>query len=82
MTVVDLGGGRRHPEDRIDHRVGVSDILPLGTRVEQGDPIALVHAANEDAADASVAALAANYRIGERHPAIPDVVCERIAAIA
>ena len=44
MTVVDLGGGRRHPADRIDHRVGISDILPLGTRVVKGDPIALVHA--------------------------------------
>ncbi len=82
MTVVDLGGGRRHPDDRIDHRVGISDILPLGTRIEQGDPIALVHAANAHAADAAAAALAANYRIGDRQPAIAAVVCERIVAIA
>ncbi|CCM73953.1 thymidine phosphorylase [Rhizobium mesoamericanum] len=82
MTVVDLGGGRRHPDDRIDHRVGLSDILPLGTHVERGDPIAFVHAATENWADAAIAALATNYRISETPPAIAAVVCERIAAIA
>lgn len=80
MTVVDLGGGRRHPDDRIDHRVGISGILPLGTRVERGDPIALVHASSADSADAAVAALSANYRVDERQREIPAVVCDRVAA--
>ncbi|WP_028745533.1 thymidine phosphorylase [Rhizobium mesoamericanum] len=82
MTVVDLGGGRRHPDDRIDHRVGLSDILPLGTHVERGDPIALVHAATENSADAAIAALATSYRISEGPTAIAAVVCERVVAIA
>ncbi len=50
-AVIDLGGGRRHPADKIDHRVGFSALLPLGTRVEKGDPIAIVHAADEAAAE-------------------------------
>ena len=82
MTVIDLGGGRRHPADRIDHRVGISDILPLGTRVEKGDPIALVHASSADSADAAVAALAKHYRIDEHQPATPAVIYERIVALS
>ncbi|WP_111563107.1 thymidine phosphorylase [Rhizobium sp.] len=77
MGLIDLGGGRRHPDDRIDHRVGFSDILPLGTRVERGDPIAFVHAANDDAAEIVAAALQANYVIGDSAPALPPVISSR-----
>ncbi|MFS2152235.1 thymidine phosphorylase [Rhizobium sp. Rhizsp42] len=77
MSLIDLGGGRRHPDDRIDHRVGFSDILPLGTRVERGEPIAFVHAANDDAAEIAAAALQANYVIGDSAPALPPVISSR-----
>ena len=77
MGLIDLGGGRRHPDDRIDHRVGFSDILPLGTRVERGDPIAFVHAANDDAAEIVAAALQANYVIGDSAPALPPGISSR-----
>src|ERR1700712_805112 len=30
MSVIDLGGGRRSPQDGIDHRVGFTGFLPLG----------------------------------------------------
>ncbi|ARM86582.1 thymidine phosphorylase [Rhizobium sp. CIAT894] len=74
ITVIDLGGGRRHPKDRIDHRVGFSELLPLGTRVSAGDPIALVHAADEAAAEKAAAALAAHYRITEEKPEQTPVI--------
>jgi thymidine phosphorylase len=78
MAVIDLGGGRRHPDDRIDHRVGFSELLPLGTRVERGDMIGLVHAANEASADAAAAALQANYRIADHAPSLPAVISARL----
>ncbi len=77
MSLIDLGGGRRHPDDRIDHRVGFSDILPLGTRVEHGDPIAFVHAGSEDTAEIAAAALQANYAISDSAPALPPVISSR-----
>jgi thymidine phosphorylase len=55
MAVVRLGGGRSHPSQQIDPTVGFSHILPTGSKVQQGDVIAKVHAASEDAA-----AIAAN----------------------
>ncbi|MGO7116390.1 thymidine phosphorylase [Rhizobium leguminosarum] len=74
VSVIDLGGGRRHPADRIDHRVGFSELLPLGTRVNAGEPIALVHAADDAAAERAVAALAAHYRIKEEKPGLTPVI--------
>ncbi|MBB4439027.1 MULTISPECIES: thymidine phosphorylase [Rhizobium] len=74
VSVIDLGGGRRHPADRIDHRVGFSELLPLGTRVNAGEPIALVHAADEAAAERAAAAIAAHYRISEEKPELTPVI--------
>ncbi len=78
MTVVELGGGRRRASDAIDHRVGLAGLLPLGTRVAKGQPIAIVHAANGDDA-ARVAAEVSNlFTIGDE--ALPEspVILQRI----
>ena len=50
LGVVELGGGRRNAGDAIDHRVGLSHIAALGQRVEPGQPLLRIHAA--DRADA------------------------------
>ncbi|MGV1837429.1 thymidine phosphorylase [Rhizobium rhizogenes] len=78
MGVIDLGGGRRRPQDKIDHRVGFSDILPLGTKVSKGDRIATVHAADDASAEKAAADLAANYRIADTAPILPPVIVSRI----
>ncbi|MFT4183745.1 MAG: thymidine phosphorylase [Rhizobium sp.] len=78
IGVIDLGGGRRRPQDKIDHRVGFSDILPLGTKVSKGDHIAMVHAADEAGAERAAADLASIYRIADAAPALPPVIVSRI----
>ncbi|MFS8048251.1 thymidine phosphorylase [Rhizobium sp. BR 314] len=78
MSVIDLGGGRRRPQDNIDHRVGFSDILPLGTRISKGDRIATVHAADEASAEKAVVDLSANYCIVDAAPDLPAVIINRI----
>jgi thymidine phosphorylase len=50
LAVIGLRGGRLLPDDGIDHRTGFSGILPIGSRVENGDTIAFVHAQSDDAA--------------------------------
>ncbi len=47
LAVIELGGGRRVASDRIDHRVGLSELLGKGAKVERGTPLCLVHAADE-----------------------------------
>jgi thymidine phosphorylase len=50
LAVIGLGGGRLRPDDGIDHRTGFSAILPKGAKIEAGEPIAFVHAADDEAA--------------------------------
>ncbi|WP_223567242.1 thymidine phosphorylase [Agrobacterium tumefaciens] len=78
MVVVELGGGRRKPSDTIDAAVGISDILPLGTKVEKGEPIALVHAASKEEAERAAERIAACYGIGDSATETGNVVLERI----
>src|SRR5690606_29155841 len=47
LAVVELGGGRKRPQDSIDHAVGLAGIQPLGRRVAKGEPLAFVHAVDQ-----------------------------------
>jgi thymidine phosphorylase len=44
LLLIELGAGRRQASDRIDARVGLSDVVSIGQRVEPGDLLARVHA--------------------------------------
>jgi len=54
LLVIALGGGRRRASDRIDHRVGFSEVLGIGAQVRAGDPLAMVHAPDNAAAQAAI----------------------------
>ena len=78
LVVVQLGGGRVRAGEAVDPRVGLSQLLPPGTRVARGDPLAFVHAADAaSAADAVQAALRA-CRIADTAPAPGPVVVGRV----
>ena len=42
-----LGAGRRRVEDDINHAVGISDLVKIGQTVAQGDPLLVIHAADQ-----------------------------------
>jgi thymidine phosphorylase len=50
LIVIALGGGRQRASDRIDARVGLSNMVQLGQHVEVGDTLAVIHAADASAA--------------------------------
>ncbi|WP_417743561.1 thymidine phosphorylase [Salipiger sp.] len=65
LAVVRLGGGRTVETDMIDPAVGLSDVVRLGERVERGAPLARVHAAREDQADAAARVVQAAITLGD-----------------
>jgi thymidine phosphorylase len=70
MGVVALGGGRSHPDQRIDPAVGFTDLAGIGERVDDQRPLGTVHARDDGSAKAAAATLRAAYRIGDS-PAAP-----------
>ena len=65
VAIVELGGGRRKAGDAIDMRVGFSEVKPIGTRVAAGEPLALIHAADDAAADRAIASYLAAVALGD-----------------
>jgi len=68
--VVDLGGGRRHPDDVIDYAVGLDQLRAIGTVVQAGDP--LLRLCLRDAAQEAWAreCVLAAFEIGDAAPAV------------
>ncbi|WP_386684549.1 thymidine phosphorylase [Loktanella sp. R86503] len=77
LAVVALGGGRQKEGDRIDPAVGLTDVRSLGDRVAAGDVLAVVHARNDDAAQAACDAVAAAITIGAA-PQVGPLILDRI----
>lgn len=63
LAVVALGGGRRRPSDSIDFAVGLTDLVGLGEQVALGQPLAMVHARTEAAAQQAVKEIQEAYAI-------------------
>ena len=63
LAVVALGGGRRRPTDSIDFAVGLTDLVGLGEKVLAGQPLAMVHARTEAAAQQAVKEIQDAYEI-------------------
>lgn len=72
-----MGGGRRTKADVLDPAVGLRLLVHLGDAVEAGTPLAEVHAASQEQATATVAALQSLITIGPEPPAIlPPLIAE------
>ena len=47
QTVIELGGGRKQPDDKLDLSVGLDQFIRIGKNVDQGDPVLRIHASND-----------------------------------
>lgn len=77
-AVVHLGGGRLKGGEKINPSVGLSQLAKIGDEVVKGQPLALVHAANEAAAERAIAEVRAAYALSAG-PAEPrPLVLEKV----
>src|SRR5690606_21960355 len=80
LAVVGLGGGRRRPTDPIDPAVGLADVRALGEPVGPDAPFAIVHAANEQDAEAAAGLIRRAVEVRPEPPdSLPGSILERIA---
>jgi len=78
IAVMELGGGRRKAEDRIDFAVGLSAFASLGDTVGPDRPIARVHARTQDAARAAAEAILAAVEIADAPPERAPTIVDRV----
>jgi thymidine phosphorylase len=77
-AVIALGGGRHIETDRIDRAVGLSTIARIGARLAPGDPLCLIHAADETGLAAAEAELADAFTLADAATE-PPLIHERVA---
>ena len=78
MTVVTLGGGRAVESDTINPAVGLSEVVRLGSKIEKGQPLAVVHAARPTEADRAVREVRKAIQIALTRKNPPDLFLERV----
>lgn len=78
LVTVDLGGGRHKKGDPIDHRVGVVVHAKIGERVQAGEPLCDLHAADEASADWAEARLRAAFSMQDESVLPLPVILDRV----
>ena len=79
LSVIELKGGRAHPNQKLDYATGFSAFCQIGDYVDSQKPLAFIHAQTEDQFNHARKELLNNIQIGEDAPAITDPVIEKIS---
>ena len=79
LSLVAIGGARRRVEDPLDLSSGIRWLPALGDRLEKGDPVAVVHADDGDAAAAVAERLLAAITIGPDQVPVPPLILDRLS---
>jgi len=77
-AIIELGGGRRRADDKLDLSVGFTDIVSIGSAVDRGRPLAVVHAATEADAQRGILNLRAACTIASSPPPSRPVIYETL----
>jgi pyrimidine-nucleoside phosphorylase len=75
IAALELGAGRQAKDDAVDHSVGVVCLKKRGDAVEEGEPLAEIHARTEEAAAEGADRIRAAYTIGDEPlPQVPIIL--------
>ena len=78
LAALRLGAGRREKDDEVDHAVGVVCLKKRGDAVEEGEPLAELHARDGASADDAARAVLSAYAFGDEPPRPQPVVLDTI----
>ena len=78
LAALHLGAGRRAKEDAIDHAVGIVCLKKRGDTVDEGEPLAEIHARDEQSANEAAATITAAYELGDEPPRARSIVLDTI----
>lgn len=79
MSIVALGGGRIRQEQAIDRRVGLSHWRQLGDFIEIGDPLVMIHAADQNGWQRAAQRIREAVTLTAEVPEVPDVIHHQVA---
>ena len=79
LAALELGAGRRTKDEAVDHAVGVVCLKKRGDAVDEGEPLAEIHARDERSADEAAATVLGAYVIGDEPPVPVPIVLDTIA---
>lgn len=78
IAIISLGGGRTRAGDSIDHAVGFTALAAVGDYRQSGEPLAFIHAQNENDFATAEKAIKESYSISESKPRKSALILERI----
>ncbi len=79
LAVIELGGGRRRGDDKIDHAVGLDQLLGKNFHAEMNTPLCIIHAQDEASFARAAKIVKAAYTVGGTAIELPPVL-ETISA--
>jgi thymidine phosphorylase len=71
-----LGAGRLHPDQALDHAVGVEVLAKVGEPVQAGAPMALIHARDDGTAERAVQMVRDAYRLAPTAVPAPELILD------
>ncbi|NQZ11035.1 MAG: thymidine phosphorylase [Algicola sp.] len=78
MMIVSIGGGRIDHNSAVNPAVGLTEVLPLGSYVEEGQPLAMLHIDDESLLDGAIQEYLDAIVIADVAPVATPVVLELI----
>ncbi len=79
-AIIELGGGRRALEDKLDLSVGLTNVAPIGSTVDKERPLAVIQASSDDTAQVAAAMIRDAYDISASPPAERSLIYNTFAA--
>jgi len=78
LAVIELGGGRRRADDKIDHAVGLDQLLGKNFISDMNTPLCMIHASDEASFERAAQIVKAAYHVGDGTESWPPIL-ERVA---